>query len=83
MTSGTYYNEFDPFAAAWLRNLIKAGHLPDGEVDERDMRLVDAGDVAGFTQCHFFAGIGGWAYAFIRLWCVSVISVFVTVSRPV
>ena len=20
-------------------------------------------DLAGFTQCHFFAGIGGWSYA--------------------
>lgn len=22
-----YYNENDPFAAAWLRKLIKAGHI--------------------------------------------------------
>ncbi|MCB7128171.1 MAG: hypothetical protein J3T61_01370 [Candidatus Brocadiales bacterium] len=22
-----YYNEWDPFMAQWLRNLIKAGHL--------------------------------------------------------
>ena len=27
-----YYNEFDPFAAQWLRNLILAGHLPRGDV---------------------------------------------------
>ena len=25
-----YYNEFDPYAAQWLRNLIDAGHLPNG-----------------------------------------------------
>ena len=24
-----YYNEFDPFAAQWLRNMIDAGHLRD------------------------------------------------------
>ena len=49
-----YYNEHDPFAAAWLRELMKAGEIPDGEVDERDIQAVEAADVAGFTQCHFF-----------------------------
>lgn len=28
-----YYNEIDPFAAEWLRELIKAGHIAPGEVD--------------------------------------------------
>lgn len=60
---GAYYNEHDPFAAAWLRELIAAGHLPPGDVDERDIQDVDAGDVKGYAQCHWFAGIGGWAYA--------------------
>ena len=58
-----YYNEFDPFAAQWLRNLIEGGHLPAGDVDERDIREVKASDLAGYTQCHFFAGIGGWPLA--------------------
>lgn len=58
-----YYNEFDPFAAAWLRELIKAGLIADGEVDERSITDVQPDDVRGFTQCHFFAGIGGWSYA--------------------
>ncbi len=58
-----YYNEIDPFAAAWLRELIKAGLIADGEVDERSIELVQPGDVRGFTQCHWFAGIGGWSYA--------------------
>lgn len=58
-----YYNEIDPFAAAWLRELIKAGLIADGEVDERSIELVRPGDLAGFVQCHFFAGIGGWSYA--------------------
>ncbi len=59
-----YYNEFDPFAAAWLRELIKAGLIADGEVDERSIADVSPGDLRGFRQCHFFAGIGGWSYAF-------------------
>lgn len=58
-----YYNENDPFAAAWLRELIKAGLIADGEVDDRSIELVRLGDLRGFAQCHFFAGIGGWSYA--------------------
>ena len=58
-----YYNEFDPFAAAWLRELIKAGHIAPGDVDERSILEVKADDLKGYTQCHFFAGIGGWSYA--------------------
>jgi DNA (cytosine-5)-methyltransferase 1 len=58
-----YYNEFDPFAAAWLRELIKDGFIADGEVDERSIKEVTGADVAGFIQCHFFAGIGGWSLA--------------------
>jgi DNA (cytosine-5)-methyltransferase 1 len=58
-----YYNEFDPFAAAWLRELIKDGLIADGEVDERSIKEVQPDDVKGFTQCHFFAGIGGWSLA--------------------
>jgi DNA (cytosine-5)-methyltransferase 1 len=59
----SYYNEFDPFAAAWLRELIKAGEIANGEVDERSIEDVRAADLAGFQQCHFFAGIGGWSLA--------------------
>ena len=58
-----YYNEFDPFAAQWLRELIKCGFIADGEVDERSITEVKADDLKEFTQCHFFAGIGGWSYA--------------------
>ena len=32
-----YYNEFDKNAAAWLRELIKAGHIAPGDVDERSI----------------------------------------------
>lgn len=58
-----YYNEFDPYAAQWLRNLIDAGLIPHGDVDERSIVDVAPSDLAGYKQCHFFAGIGGWALA--------------------
>lgn len=58
-----YYNEFDPFAAAWLRELIKAGHIAPGDVDDRSIKDVSADDLRGYTQCHFFAGIGVWSHA--------------------
>jgi DNA (cytosine-5)-methyltransferase 1 len=58
-----YYNEFDSFAAEWLRELIKDGLIADGVVDERSIEDVDPKDIKEFTQCHFFAGIGGWSYA--------------------
>ena len=58
-----YYNEFDPKAAAWLRELIKQGHIAPGDVDERSISDVTPDDLRGYTQCHFFAGIGVWSYA--------------------
>ena len=58
-----YYNEHDPFAAAWLRELIADGLIAEGDVDERDIQTLDPADLAGYTQCHFFAGIGGWSLA--------------------
>ena len=58
-----YYNEYDKHAAAWLRELIKQGLIADGVVDERSIKDVQAEDLRGFTQHHFFAGIGGWSYA--------------------
>ncbi len=58
-----YYNEIDPYAAQWLRNLIAAGHIAPGDVDERDIRDVRPDDLRGYIQCHFFAGIGVWSYA--------------------
>jgi len=58
-----YYNEIDPYAAQWLRNLIDAGHIAPGVVDERSIEDVTPNELAGYTQCHFFAGIGGWPIA--------------------
>lgn len=58
-----YYNEFDPYAAQWLRNLIAKNLIAPGDVDERSIVDVQPDDLKGYTQCHFFAGIGGWSYA--------------------
>lgn len=58
-----YYNEIDPFAAAWLRELIKEGAISPGDVDERSIEDVTPDDLRPYTQCHFFAGIGGWSRA--------------------
>ncbi|VTP12654.1 Modification methylase HhaI [Phytobacter ursingii] len=58
-----WYNEIDPYAAQWLRNLIAGGHIAPGEVDERSIEDVTPNDLRGFTQCHFFAGIGVWSHS--------------------
>lgn len=58
-----YYNEFDRQKAAWLRHLIEEGVIAHGVVDERPIQAVQPEDLAGFAQCHFFAGIGVWSYA--------------------
>lgn len=61
-----YYNEIDPYAAEWLRNLIAAGHIAPGDVDERSIEDVAPDDLRSYTQCHFFAGIGAWSLALRR-----------------
>ena len=58
-----YYNEYDAGAAAWLRELINQNLIPYGHVDTRSITEVKPDDLKGYTQCHFFAGIGGWSYA--------------------
>lgn len=58
-----YYNDNDPKSAAWVRELIKAGLVADGDVDERSILDVQPEDLRGFTQCHFFAGVAGWSYS--------------------
>jgi DNA (cytosine-5)-methyltransferase 1 len=62
-TATAYYNENDPFAAAWLRELIKENLIAPGYVDERSIEDVSPNDLTSYTQHHFFAGIGGWSYA--------------------
>lgn len=58
-----YYNEIDPFAAQWIRNLIDSELIPPGDVDTRSIKEVMPDDIQGYTQCHWFAGIAGWSLA--------------------
>lgn len=58
-----FYNEIDPFAAQMLRNLIAAGLIAPGVVDERSIEDIKPEELYGYTQCHFFAGVGVWSLA--------------------
>jgi len=58
-----YYNEYDHGTAVWLRELMRDGLIAKGVVDDRPIEQVSPADLRGFTQCHFFAGIGGWSRA--------------------
>jgi len=52
------FNEIEPFAAQWCRNLY-----PEAHVNERSIADLDAGDLVGFRRVHLFAGVGCWEYA--------------------
>jgi DNA (cytosine-5)-methyltransferase 1 len=58
-----FYNEWEAYPAQWTRNLIAAGHVAPGVVDERSIRELAPADVRDFRQCHFFSGIAVWSYA--------------------
>ena len=58
-----YYNEHDKQKAAWLRELIARNLIAPGDVDERSIEDIKPDELSGYTQCHFFAGIGVWPYA--------------------
>ena len=57
------YNENDPVAAQWLRNLSDAGHIASGSVDARSIVDVAPEDLRQSVQFHAFAGVGVWSYA--------------------
>lgn len=57
------FNEFDGFKCDWLRNLSDRELIAPGTIYERDIRDIAPSELMGFTQCHFFAGIGVWSYA--------------------
>jgi DNA (cytosine-5)-methyltransferase 1 len=58
-----YYNEHNKWKAQALRNLMAAGLIAPGDIDERSIEDVRPDDLRGYTQCHFFAGIGVWSRA--------------------
>lgn len=61
--SRAYYNDSDKYVCAWLGNLQNDGAIPAGDIDCRSISDVEAKDLDGYDQCHFFAGIGGWPLA--------------------
>jgi DNA (cytosine-5)-methyltransferase 1 len=57
------YNEIDPYTAEWIRNLISAGLIAPGIVDERSIEDLEPAYVRQFTQFHTCAGIAVWSLA--------------------
>lgn len=58
-----YHNEIEPFAQKWIRELMREGAIPEGDIDGRDIRDVCAADIIDYTQVHLFSGIAGWSHA--------------------
>lgn len=58
-----FYNDNDPHCCRWLGELAKAGHLPAGTIDNRSISDIQPHELTPYSQCHFFAGIGGWPLA--------------------
>ena len=59
----TYYNDIDPNACNWLRDIIAAKLIADGVVECRSIATIKPHELTQYAQCHFFAGIGGWSAA--------------------
>ena len=55
------YNENEPFAIQWLEQLQERNLIPGGPIDGRSITELEPKDCE--PTSHFFAGIGGWAYA--------------------
>ena len=55
------YNENEPFAIRWLEQLQERNLIPEGRIDGRSITELRPEDCD--PTSHFFAGIGGWAYA--------------------
>ena len=55
-----YYNDIDPYCCKVLRARIADGLLPQGDVDETDIRSVSGDTLRRYQQLHLFAGIGGF-----------------------
>lgn len=58
-----YYNENNEEASKLLRRAMENGLIAQGVIDTRSIEDVRANDLAGYDQCHFFAGIGVWQHA--------------------
>lgn len=58
-----WFNEIEPYAVEWLRNLIADGVLDGDRVEDANLLDLTPDDLDGVTRAHFFAGIGGWQQA--------------------
>ena len=58
-----FYNEFDEFKCEWIQNLKGSGEIPEGTIDGRSITEVEAAELVGYHQAHFFTGIAGWPKA--------------------
>jgi len=59
----TLYNEIDTYCCDWLSNLMDAGAITPGDIDERSIEDITPNELARYERVHFFAGIGVWDYA--------------------
>ena len=58
-----FYNEIDRYCCDWLQNLMDAGLITPGKIDDRSIADLSPDDVRGYERAHFFAGIAGWEQA--------------------
>lgn len=58
-----YYNDVEPYVCRWLENLSTAGRIEPGKVDCRSVKEIQPHELEGYSQAHFFAGIGAWSLA--------------------
>lgn len=59
----TLYNEIDRYCCDWLSNLMDAGLITPGKIDDRRIEDLRPDDVLEYERVHFFAGIAGWDLA--------------------
>lgn len=61
------YNELEPYAAQWLRNLEANDHIAPGHILEQSITMLNTKEfinvLQSHPQAHFFAGIGVWSHA--------------------
>lgn len=58
-----FYNDNDARACAALREMMAAGLIGEGNVDERDIATIRPRELVGYDRVHLFAGIGGFELA--------------------
>jgi DNA (cytosine-5)-methyltransferase 1 len=63
VVTGAFYNEYDEFAAALLRECAASDIIAPGIVSSASIKDLTPDDVKQFTQAHFFAGAGLWSVA--------------------